>query len=340
MVMSFWWVSCLLLIAGLIAWAFAYLNRRAVRNRALFVANTSYLDHLPSVRRAQKTSRILRLVSVALAGTLVLSGALLSGRLASERVETPSFKNRDIVLCLDISGSMLPFDREILESYLELVDGFKGERVGLSIFNSNSRTVFPLTNDYGLIRRELKRGIEALNYNPVAHRLGTAQYSDEDIQKFWDFVGGTYSETYPPSLIGNGVASCGQLFDHAEEERSRFVVLATDNEPGGTGIYELPGAVDTLIERDITMWTFYPGASACQGHCADELKSETERSGGGFWASSDPGAIPAIIAQIQKAQARDMGAIARVIRTDHPAMFFGLCLAMLIGVVVVGWRQR
>ena len=89
MVMSFWWVSCLLLIAGLIAWAFAYLNRRAVRNRALFVANTSYLDHLPSVRRAQKTSRVLRLVSVALAGILVLSGALLSGRLASERVETP-----------------------------------------------------------------------------------------------------------------------------------------------------------------------------------------------------------------------------------------------------------
>ncbi|QEU11727.1 VWA domain-containing protein [Dermabacter vaginalis] len=340
MVMSFWWLSCLLLVAGLIAWALAYLNRRVVRHRALFVGNTSYLDQLPSVRRAQRASRVLRLVSVALAGTLVLTGALLSGRLASERVETPSFKNRDIVLCLDVSGSMLPYDREILESYLKLVEGFKGERVGLSVFNSTSRTVFPLTNDYGLIRRELKRGIDALKYNPVAHRMGTAQYSEEDIEKFWDFMGGTYDETLPPSLIGNGLASCGQLFDHAEEERSRFVVVATDNEPGGTGIYETPAAVDTLINRDITMWTFYPGATSCTGNCAQELQSETERSGGKFWASGDPGAIPSIIAEIQKAQAADMGAIPRVIRTDHPALFFTISLIGLLAMIVVGWRQR
>lgn len=340
MVMSFWWVSCLLLIAGLIAWAIAYLNRRVVRNRALFVGNTSYLDHLPSVRRAQRTSHVLRLMSVALAGVLVLTGGLLSGRLASERVETPSFKNRDIVLCLDVSGSMLPFDREILEGYLELVDGFKGERVGLAIFNSTTRTVFPLTNDYGLIRRELKRGIDALKYNPLAHRAGTAQYSEQDIEKFWDFVGGTHSESMPPSLIGDGVASCGQLFDHAEEDRSRFMVLATDNEPGGVGIYEFPGAVDTLIDRKITMWSFYPGATSCTGNCAEELQKETERSGGKFWASGDPGAVPSIIAEIQKAQAAEMGAIPRVIRTDHPALFFTVSLIVLIALIVVGWRQR
>ena len=44
--------------------------------------------------------------------------------------------NRDIVLCLDVSGSTLPYDRQVIASYLDLVRNFRGERMALSIFNS------------------------------------------------------------------------------------------------------------------------------------------------------------------------------------------------------------
>ena len=63
--------------------------------------------------------------------------------------------NRDIVLCLDVSGSTLPYDRQVIASYLDLVRNFRGERMALSIFNSTSRTVFPLTDDYVMITAEL-----------------------------------------------------------------------------------------------------------------------------------------------------------------------------------------
>ena len=34
--------------------------------------------------------------------------------------------SRDIVLCLDVSGSTLPYDREVIDTYLELVKHFEG----------------------------------------------------------------------------------------------------------------------------------------------------------------------------------------------------------------------
>ncbi|MDO5645993.1 MAG: VWA domain-containing protein [Dermabacter sp.] len=341
MVMSLWWLTCLLLILALVAWALAYLNRKAVHERPVIVANTEFIDRLPSVQRAQRTSRILRILSLILTALLVLVSAVMAGRVASERVEAPDFANRDIVLCLDVSGSMITYDAEILSTFADLVENFKGERVGLSIFNSTSRTVFPLTNDYALIRRELEAGAQALSYNPVAHRLGSAQYSEEQIEDYWQFVDGTYSEVIPPSLIGDGVASCGQLFDQAETERSRFIVLATDNESGGEGIYTLPESTEALVSRDVTLWSFYPGAGACGGpQCGDELKTESERTGGQMWSSRDPAAIPAIVGEIQKAQAVEMGAVPRVVRTDHPGVAFALTLVLTVLLVGVGWRSR
>ncbi|RFT34651.1 VWA domain-containing protein, partial [Bifidobacteriaceae bacterium NR019] len=63
--------------------------------------------------------------------------------------------SRDIVLCLDVSGSALPYDREVIQAYLNFIEHFQGERIGLSIFNSTSRTVFPLTDDYRLAKKQL-----------------------------------------------------------------------------------------------------------------------------------------------------------------------------------------
>lgn len=340
MVLSLWWVTVLLITAGLLAFGIAYRHRRALKARPLIVANSEFLDTLPSVRRAQRTSHILRLMSLVLAALLVIVSAVLSGRVSSERVEAPEFASRDIVLCLDVSGSMLSYDKEIVETFAQLVDNFDGERVALAIFSSNTRTVFPLTNDYGLVRGQLKEASEALEYNPASHRLGTGNYSAEQIQKFEEFVGPTVSETLPPSLIGDGVASCGQLFDQADKDRARFMVLATDNEPGGDGIYDLPGAVETLKKRKVSLWTFYPGAADCGPRCAQELESESKGTGGGFWQSRDPAAIPAIIAQIEKAQAVEMGAIPRVLRTDHPVVPFVLSLLVTLCVIGVGWRNR
>jgi len=340
MVMIFWWVTALLLLAGLAVWAITFWNRRAMRRSPVVVANSSYLDRLPSFVRAQRTARVVRAAQVGIAVIGVVAAAVLSGRIATERIETPDFATRDIVLCLDVSGSMYEYDTEILETFAEMVDGFEGERVALSIFNSTSRTVFPLTNDYDLIQRELLEGAEAIDFDEFAYRLGSRSYDEDKVRRYVDFVDGTRGIPNEASIVPDGLASCGQLFDQAEQDRSRSIIFATDNEVNGDPIFTLQEAVDGVTARDIDLYTFFPGAYECGPECLEELETTTEDNDGELYQSSDPDAIPSIIDDIQRSQAVAMGSTPTVVRTDHPTVGFVLTLLSLVGILVLGWRSR
>ena len=340
MVMTFWWVTGLLLLAALVTWGITFWNRRAMRRSPVLVANSSYLDRVPSFVRAQRASRVLRVLTVAMAVLGVLASSVLSGRVATERIETPQFASRDIVLCLDVSGSMYEYDTEILNTFADMVKDFEGERIALSIFNSTSRTVFPLTNDYDLVERELREGAEAIDFDEFGYRLGTKDYSDDKVSKYTTFVEGTRGIPDEASIVPDGLASCGMLFDQAEKDRSRSIIFATDNEVNGEPVFSLKEAADRIAERDISLYTFFPGRFECSEECFDELKTETERIDGSIYQSSDPDAIPSIIQPIQKSQAEQLGATPTVVRTDHPGPFFVLTFLTLVGVLVLGWRSR
>lgn len=340
MVMILWWVTTLLLLAGLAVWAITFWNRRAMRKAPVLVANSRFLERIPSFQRAQRWARVLRVAQVGLAVIGVLAASMLAGRVADERIETPSFDSRDIVLCLDVSGSMYQYDTEILTTMADMVQDFDGERVALSIFNSTSRTVFPLTNDYDLIERELREAAEAIDFDEAGAYAGTQSYSEEKRRAYYDFVAGTRGVDDEASIVPDGLASCGQLFDQAEEDRSRSIILATDNEVNGEPIFTLDEAAEGVAARDISLYTFYPGSYECSESCLEELRSATEEHGGTVFESSDPEAIPSIIDAIQRTQAEQMGATPTVVRTDLPGAFFVLTLISLVAILLVGWRSR
>ncbi|MGP5076428.1 vWA domain-containing protein [Brachybacterium alimentarium] len=338
MVMTFWWVTLLLLLAALAVWGITFWNRRAMRKAPVLVANSQYLDRIPSFVRAQRVAKVLRVLQIGIAVIAVVSASVLSGRIATERIETPEFSSRDIVLCLDVSGSMYEYDTEILSTFAEMVDSFDGERVALTIFNSTSRTVFPLTNDYDLIQRQLEEGAEAIDFDEFGYRLGNRDYPEDKVRSYVDFVEGTRGIPDQASVVPDGLASCGQVFDQADTERSRSIIFATDNEVNGEPIFTLDEAADAVAARDIDLYTFYPGAYDCGPECLEELRSATEGHDGSLYESSDPRAIPSIIDQIQKSQAQAMGAEPTVVRTDHPTLGFVLTFLSLIGILVLGWR--
>ena len=55
--------------------------------------------------------------------------------------------SRDIVICLDASGSMLPYDSEIGDSFKQIISHFEGERISLQLWNTYSMTTtrWPMT---------------------------------------------------------------------------------------------------------------------------------------------------------------------------------------------------
>lgn len=64
----------------------------------------------------------------------------LTGR--RRRCRRSRVKNRDDVLCLDVSRSMYEYDVEIIKTYRTLARKFDGERLGLVLFDRSPAVVF------------------------------------------------------------------------------------------------------------------------------------------------------------------------------------------------------
>ena len=304
-----------------------------------WVSNASYLTSLRSYR-----SRLSRYrVWLAFMGVLLLATAVVTGILAARPVErdlrAEEMASRDIVLCLDVSGSMIEYDTEIAEKFLEMLPEFDGERISMSIWNSTSRTVFPLTDDYDLVEAELTEAAEALDFDIYSF---TDQFNQSKVDRLIAFINGTEGGTGEnSSLVGDGLASCAMNFDEHDTERSRTIILAGDNEVFGEGIYTLDEAVDLVAERDIALHGIYaPSGNPLEAEEEAEYRAAIERHGGLFHHVGDPDAVPDIIDEIDAQQAVDLEADPEVIITDVPEGYVGV-LVGLLGLYLLGvWRLR
>ncbi|MBO3102265.1 VWA domain-containing protein [Cellulomonas fengjieae] len=292
------------------------------------VANTDDLRRVPALRAWRVRYRVLR-VGVALAvAVAAVAAAVLAARPVTVQERTRELATRDIVLCLDVSGSMLEYDERVVATFEQLVEGFTGERVALSVFDSTSATVFPLTDDYELVTSELRRAREAFAGD------------DEDEQA--DVFRGTAGIEGQASLVGDGVASCTLLFDQYDATRSRSVVLATDNEVWGSPVYTMPAAADLATSRGVVVYALYPvdddeflGAST-----AAELRIAAEGTGGTFAVVADPGAVPTILDRVQDSQLTAMQVDPEQVVTDDDDPWVWLLYVTGLAVVVLAWRVR
>ncbi|PWD50954.1 hypothetical protein C8046_10100 [Serinibacter arcticus] len=322
--------------------AIGYATRTGPRTPAnvRWVANASYLTQLASFR-----SRLAR-YRVGLAGVAVvaLTGGIAAGVLLARPVDkqvlNSELATRDIVLCLDVSGSMVEYDAEIVSRFIDLVEGFDGERIALSIWNQTSRTVFPLTDDYGLVTEELELALAALDFDMDSYMNGS--FDPDDLDRILRFVAGTELSTeMSSSLIGDGLASCGRLFDEADTERSRTIILASDNQVLGTPIYTLSAGADFVAERDIGLIGIYSGESTdTSAGEQKEFEDVVATHDGLYFEASDPSAVDAIIERIQDQQAVDLDATPEVVVSDRPATAATVLVIAFAGLVLLLWRLR
>lgn len=335
------WVVALAAAVLALAVAWGVIARRDRRTgEPTWVANTSYLATLPAYRR-----RLARYRAGLGAGLgLALVGGLAAGVLAARPVERTehdrALSTRDIVLCLDVSGSMVGYDTEIVDRFSELVRTFDGERIALAIWNQTTRTVFPLTDDYALVQDELAAAREALDFD--VSTLEDGSYDPEALDRILRFIAGTDAgDASSTSLVGDGLVSCALLFDDAGEDRSRTILLATDNEVIGTPIYPLREAAQEVSDRGITTIGIYAGAPSEEfPRARAELEQVLFDSGGLFFAADDPSAVDSIIDRITASQGGQDDSETEVVTTDEP----GIALAVLAGATLlllgVVWRVR
>ncbi|MGT2460838.1 hypothetical protein [Sinomonas atrocyanea] len=123
--------------AALVLW------RKKGTDDAVLVAHGDRLASLPSYQRLVRRQRTW--LAVVVGAALVLAGALLvaAARPILASSQRPEQRSRDIILCLDTSGSMSRADSAIVDVFASMVRDFHGERIGMTIFDGSGVQVFP-----------------------------------------------------------------------------------------------------------------------------------------------------------------------------------------------------
>lgn len=327
MALANWWI--LLIAAAVIVIAITVGVviglRRNARHRAAQsapIARAERLRALPSFQHAVRR-RTAALVGVVALGVIAAAvGGVVAARPMSSETIQPVNTNRDIMLCLDVSGSMSEVDVEVLTVFEELLDGFEGERIGLTIFNSSPVQVFPLTDDYEFIRTHLESIRSSFDYL-------------EEIPEHWV---GTLNGP-GASLIGDGLASCAMRFDHQEDERSRSIILATDNELAGASIVTLEEAANYAASVGVRVFALNP-VQDVNTEISDELVAAAQITGGEAYGLRETTTVADIISNVQEQDATELRGQAQVVWSDTPNLWIVVLLVAGLGFVVLLWRVR
>ena len=303
------------LLAVLLAYAVYRLKSRRSARAAAAVTYSKALTQLPAYRRALRLHRI-RMAVLALSAVL-LGGAALVGaaRPLDTTVEKPQTRSRDIILCLDISGSMAAYDATLVATFKTLVKNFEGERIGLVIFNSSAATVFPLTDDYDFINGELDTAARALTGDP----------------EYDSFFAGTFNGR-GTSLIGDGLATCVSSFDKVDVQRARSVVFATDNHLAGRPIIDIDEAGELAKAKGVRVYGLNPEEDGPDDE-AVEMRDIVTGTAGRYYAMSDQSAISGIVDSVQAQEATLIDAAARSLYSDNPTLPIVLAGVGLVGVI-------
>ncbi|GAA2038928.1 VWA domain-containing protein [Terrabacter terrae] len=303
-------VVALLLAYGVHRW----MARRSARASAA-VANSTALTELPEYRRALKLHRI-RTAVLALSAVL-LGGAALVGaaRPLDTTIDKPQTRSRDIMLCLDISGSMAAYDATLVSTFRTLVKSFQGERIGLVIFNSSAATVFPLTDDYDFINDELDTASSALSGDPQSE----------------SFFAGTFNGR-GTSLIGDGLATCASSFDKVDTQRARSVVFATDNHLAGRPIVDVEQAAELAKAKGVRVYGLNPEQDGPDEE-AVQMRELVTGTGGQYYAMTDQAAIRGIVDSVQAQETTLIDGAARSLHSDNPNLPIALAGVGLLGVI-------
>lgn len=324
---SFEWPWMLGLLALLPLLLFRQLRGSNSRSSRLRVSEMPALAHGYNFKTyLRNLPAILRVLALA---CLVVA---IARPVRKEMIELHSGKGVEIVLCMDVSGSMLAkdFTPNRLEAAQEVARNFigrrKGDKIGLVIFAGQSLNLCPLTTDHNALLYQLNH-----NY---------------------------YGILTDGTSIGSGLASAVDRL-RLGEATSKVIVLLTDGEDTG-------GKIDPATAKDIAK-TFgvkvYSIGMGTDGYAEipyqstmgntvlekekvsideDLLRNIADETGGAYFRAKNNDELEKIYASIDQLETSDIRTT--VFNKKHeaflPFLLAALVLLLLEGLLVNTWLRR
>ena len=336
--MRFWWlipvVLAVVVVATVVGWMLA--RRAGVRSgKKGWVANTGYLRGLPKYQALVRRTRASLAIAFVCFLIAVIATSVSAGAPVDRYVKHDKSASRDIVLCLDSSGSMLPYDSKIGGAFRQIISHFEGERISLQLWDAYSMTMFPLTDDYDMATDVLQDMSVTIDTGLI--QVGGKLSGTRELFEYLEPVLDENQEV--SSLVGDGLASCIMGFDHNDKQRSRTILLATDNEVYGEGVYDLSEAIEFAKKQGVTVTALYPGSDTNLGYQAQQLRDEVRKTGGDFYDASSPSAVDSVVRQIEAEQKEELDSAGKMVETDRPGAALGWTLVgvvSLLGLLAFG----
>ena len=130
------WAGALCVAAALVALAASIALAVRRRHRRLGastgIANVDRVADSKVFRRVRRRYLVLVGAELTALGIVAFAATGLAMRPVREHPEHSQSRNRDVMLCLDVSGSMSKLDADILQRFAAIANGLQGERIGLT----------------------------------------------------------------------------------------------------------------------------------------------------------------------------------------------------------------
>ena len=289
------------------------INSKKIAN-TYFVKNTSFYKNI--IHR-------YRTLVYGLFGLLflcVFSTSLLASRIVTTKTSSNKIYDRDIILCLDVSGSMTDLDEEIIQAYADIVDNMHGERFGIVVFDSTPYKLLPLTSDYDYAKDVIDKSIQAFR----GYSSGNFEISDYIFE-------GT-GEGEGSSIIGDGLASCVLSFPKLNEARSRIIILGTDNYVAGDQIITVPEAGKLAEKYKVAIYPLDPNG---YGTSSKELQNIATTTGGKYYKIENVKQTNDIVHNIEQKE-KSMRETSPIFSSvDHPELPLIIILVSVFGIIVM-----
>ena len=308
--------------------------------RVAVVAHTRTIKMLPAYRAAKRRYRLLLALAVVFFLASVFSFTAVAARPFSRQEHDTSVENRDIVLCLDISGSMWTYQAELLDNFKKIISGLHRQRISVTIFDGKPANLIPLSDDYDAVNEIIQHLSDSL----------TDKQSQGSIMSSIDFMMLTSGSS--TSAIGDGVMGCVNSMDLSDSNpRAKSIIIATDNDYGKESQSIDIGQVARYAERyGITFYGIYlPGGTPVQ---KNEFIDAVNITGGSFYdikdyhssnsspKSDDEKTISHMVNQIMSQDTAKVSGAPEIVYTDAPNTMLLISGISFVLFALTIWRLR
>ncbi len=316
----------------------------------------SLVSTLPVYRKIYRRSRVLSFIYELSVIAAIVSTLFLIARPYEVKKIKIGVQKRDIMLCLDVSYSLYALNYELADYLEDVVTQLKGDRFGITIFNTSSVVFVPLTDDYSYVVTRLEELKEYfILQKEYREMVGEGAFisfaTDEEWDAYYDLdrrlayiEAGTLvnNNIRGSSLIGEGLASALYSFPSlGDESRTRIIIFATDN-ADASRVEELPdlrGASMLCKKNDVTVFAIFPSEDAYYYEYTpsdydvfrEMLRTAADNTGGELYVQSSEETVSSIVEEIRSHEAMSVDDIIIEQQTDTPEPWI-LSLLLSIGI--------